>query len=398
MTDSPINSSGRDALGSPSLGMTELAVLLDETRSTADNMNDEGAITQEGTSTTTQDGTITHDGTIVPHGTSVMPEAELTKRPFLSFPLWLLYCIHGGFTMALPTAAIMYMINSHVQIPLSLLPMFGAVEFLPFAFKPLYAYLAQSTSTYDSTDWFAGRHIQLSFLLLLNAILFLIIPRVSKKDVVGFMLLGFLRGITSAWPEMLLGLSLIDEAHGAGVLGTVDDNNSNNTSTFGQSEREDAHKNQYQEAAARMQAQAATARNCGSVAAGIFGLLFFTQRVQLNLESASVLFGLSSLSSMASAITAFWFRVGSNHFPNTASARRTDERSEIGTEQFREELLLFSEDGNATSHQGEVPFCSGDINGHGREDFLLRTGHENDDDDNNNNNSNHDNPTNSSIQ
>lgn len=103
-------------------------------------------------------------------------------------------------------------------------------------------------------------------------------------------LLGFLRGVTGAWPEFLLGLTLIDQARQ--ISG------------------------QYAETAGKFQAQAATARNVGSlVAHGLaFGLFAIQQLMaapsELSDATANMLLIATGLLSFVAAFVAFKYRVG----------------------------------------------------------------------------------------
>ena len=210
----------------------------------------------------------------------------------LARPLWWLYCLHGGFTLALPTTALMYMLNTHVELPVSLLPSYGALAFCPFSLKPLYAYWAVRKAD--------KRRYQLALLLLLNAVLWLGTAFVPRHGVLLFLAVAFARGVTTAWPELLLGLALVEQAHQYA--------NVNST------------------AAAHLQTQAATARNVGSLAAHGLVVGFWVTWITikglqsnedhdnteplLNLQTSTCLFVMASLSSFAAAVIAWKYRLG----------------------------------------------------------------------------------------
>ncbi|KAL7581261.1 hypothetical protein ACA910_006032 [Epithemia clementina (nom. ined.)] len=239
----------------------------------------------------------------------------------LSRPLWWLYYLHGGFSQSMPTTAILYLMNTHVVLPLSLIPTYTAIMFLPFSFKPIYAYLASCHQKF-------GMDKQLPWIMVLNAIVVSFTAFVPKHGVMLLMLLGFLRGLSTAWPELLMGLSLVDEAnahHRRSSRAARESKDDGDDDGGGDDDDDD---DNYGEAAARMQAQAATARNLGSVTAYVVALVLLAshdycklQRPQEQqqqrhphgeptLESAFLLLGMTSFAIVIAALIAFWNQVG----------------------------------------------------------------------------------------
>jgi hypothetical protein len=153
--------------------------------------------------------------------------------PTLSRPLAMLFAING-VTMALPATSLLYIVNTRVQMPLSLLPTYGAVSFLPFSLKPIYAVLSSSTMIGSF-----GRHNLISVFLLVGALSITATARI--QGIVGCFLIAFTNCLSNAWAEFLLGLTLVDEASCWGPSVGV--------------------------TAAAFQSQAATHRNIGSLVA-----------------------------------------------------------------------------------------------------------------------------------
>jgi len=85
-------------------------------------------------------------------------------REGLTQPLSLLFAING-ITLALPMTSYMYIVNSQVATPLSLLPTYVALTFLPSSLKPLYAFLSNS-------KWLTGCgcHQLIALLLVLGGV------------------------------------------------------------------------------------------------------------------------------------------------------------------------------------------------------------------------------------
>ncbi|GAX12751.1 hypothetical protein FisN_15Hh230 [Fistulifera solaris] len=158
---------------------------------------------------------------------------EPDSSPTLSKPLAMLFAING-VTMALPATSLLYIVNTRVEMPLSLLPTYAAVSFLPFSLKPIYAVLSSSTLIGS-----LGRHNLISVFLLIGAVS--IAATAWVHGVVGCFLIAFTNCLSNAWAEFLLGLTLLDEASCCGPFVGV--------------------------TAAAFQSQAATHRNVGSLVA-----------------------------------------------------------------------------------------------------------------------------------
>jgi len=212
--------------------------------------------------------------------------------PDLSLPLRILFGLNGS-TLALPTTALMYIINTRVEMSLTLIPTYAATAFLPFSLKPLYAYLSSFLgSRSSSSSSTPTRHVIIAALLVASGISTALTALIPTGGVLACFLLAFLRGVTAAWPEFLLGLTLIDQAR----LSPASD---------------------YAPVAGKFQAQAATARNLGSVVAHAAALGFFAlwrrsdaSGKVLSDGSVTVLLVTAGLLNGVAAMVAFYFRVG----------------------------------------------------------------------------------------
>lgn len=182
----------------------------------------------------------------------------------LTFPLQILFALNG-VTLALPTTAILYLVNTRVALPLPLLPSYAAVAFVPFSLKPAYAY-----ASFFLQSWLP-RDRQIAVLLTLSGLACAATPvLIHPHAVVACFALTFVRSFLAAWPEFLLGLTLIDEAV-ASSSSWHNERQPQSSSTF----REDEVRSSYAETAAFFQSQAATARSIGSLLAHVGVLAFF---------------------------------------------------------------------------------------------------------------------------
>jgi hypothetical protein len=184
------------------------------------------------------------------------------KCPSLSMPLWILYGL-DGMDLALPMTALLYLVNDYVQIPLSLLPSYASLAFLPCSLKPLYAALSDLCAERMRIP----RSAQISVLLTLSAASCVACTFIPPRAVVWCFVLAFVRCFWSSWPEFLLGITLIDEAVAYETL---------RKRPLGQQSHPRIRlEHSYAETAALFQSQAALARSIGSMIAHLMVLLFF---------------------------------------------------------------------------------------------------------------------------
>jgi hypothetical protein len=200
-------------------------------------------------------------------------EADEPSPRQLDRKLSFLYCLNG-VTLALPTTALLWTVNTQTAIPVHILPSYAAISFLPFSLKPLYALASNLCGL--------KRDSLLSLLLLLHALAILLTSLLLKPGTVVLCFgLAFLRGLTSAWPEFLLGLSLIDQA--SSMTGTYSIN------------------------AARFQAQAATARNVGSTVAHALTVAWLVTESELQQRQAHILLMTTAVITVTGAfVTLLW--------------------------------------------------------------------------------------------
>ena len=222
-------------------------------------------------------------------------------EPSLSRPLQILYALNG-MTLALPTTALLYIVNTRLQMPFHLLPTYGAVVFLPFSLKPIYASL--ENYYYHCRNRFRF----IAVLLFVNALLIGCTQFISTIAIC--FVIGFLRETTNAWPELLLGLSLMDEANKESTT-TTTTATATATATATTTTTTSTTTARSQVVAAHFQTQAATARNAGSLIAHSIVLLYFETfkkrrtHNSMNRTDASVLLTFTACLALGGAILAF---------------------------------------------------------------------------------------------
>lgn len=196
--------------------------------------------------------------------------------------------------MLLPMMAYTSLLNDRAAVPPAYIPAYGAISFLPWSLKPIYAVLSSwlvGSSTNSITDGQQSRRrnrlrILLTVLLAVNGFVQIgsdmFIP---QNGVVACFLWGFARGVAGAWPQFLLGLALIETSH---LCSKADEQLS------------------YEDVASVFQAQASTMRNIGSLLASISTSLLFPIRKHFHLEQMN-----SHVVSMLLCGTALLYLVGS---------------------------------------------------------------------------------------
>jgi hypothetical protein len=204
----------------------------------------------------------------------------------------------NGFTLSLETLGLMYILNSKVEMPIPYLPTYGAIAFLPYSFKPLYGYLSQGR---------IPRYKLFIGLLFGNGVSILSTCLIPKGGVFLACLVAFARGVTDAWAELCLGLTLIDHAR---------------------AQSHSLPQYSYEELASKFQAQAATSRNLGAFMAAAITFVVFAGRqlissahAELSSLDANLMLVTAGILQVLGAAIAFLLRSELQIAPNTSSNR-----------------------------------------------------------------------------
>eukprot|EP00547_Thalassionema_nitzschioides_P005674 CAMPEP_0194216576 /NCGR_PEP_ID=MMETSP0156-20130528/19265_1 /TAXON_ID=33649 /ORGANISM="Thalassionema nitzschioides, Strain L26-B" /LENGTH=537 /DNA_ID=CAMNT_0038945377 /DNA_START=214 /DNA_END=1824 /DNA_ORIENTATION=- len=207
-------------------------------------------------------------------------------QKMLSWHLKCLFSLNGA-TLSFPSTALLYIVNTRAAVPLVYLSVYGAVAFLPYSLKPFYALMSNCISRRDYL---------ISFLLFMSGISLFATAFIPEGGAVWCFICAFAREFFSAWPEFLLGVTLIEEAQSLG--------------------------GNFDASAALFQSQAATARNLGSLSANICGLLFFllrhffaSEHQQLNYLAVVLILFVTGLMNVLGAAFALHHEIGNNHSP-----------------------------------------------------------------------------------
>ena len=236
---------------------------------------------------------------------------------YLHGPLQCLFGFNGAF-LQLPGLPMMFIINDLVEMPLELLGAYGAISFLPWSFKPLYAIM---------DCWWSQksrRHFLLAIMLMICGLITISMTFIPHKGSLGLvMFLSFSQNVSSAFAEFLLGLTLLDQ---------VEVQISMQSSSVNELEREllvgsriSAEYKSIESISGTLQGQAATCRNAGSLASATGLLLILVSRgmsLEMNYQLAALLLLLSGVLALIASLIALFYQVGS--LPETVkTSRRT---------------------------------------------------------------------------
>lgn len=273
-------------------------------------------------------GNTRHDTQAPPSDVLQMEQGREYKLPR---PFQILYALNG-MTEAFPMLALMAMINDRIEIPVTFLPAYYSIAFLPYSLKPIYAMAAKMVSR-------RRRHTLLIVLLIFSGISWQYTAFLKKGQVVRCFMVAFFRGVFVSGAEFMVGLGLLSCASSASVgdfklmlLGEGDgqqdqeDERMDLDATHGDMSqtRQNQQQRQQEVILSCFQSDAATCRNVGSFMSQVisFGILLFTARLhqeekdkvqsQMSNGLITVMFLISSFFPFAAAFVAAKYRVGSS--------------------------------------------------------------------------------------
>lgn len=137
-----------------------------------------------------------HDALVLPE----IPDSHSGIAQKLPAPIRILYGLNG-MTEAFPTLALVAMVNDRIEIPISFVPAYFAVSFLPYSLKPLYAIAANVAKN--------RKRMLLVVLYICSGLSFQVTAFLQRGQIVTCFLVAFLRGVFVSSAEFMIGLGLL---------------------------------------------------------------------------------------------------------------------------------------------------------------------------------------------
>ena len=168
--------------------------------------------------------------------------------------------------------ALLSIVNTRVSIEAAYLPAYGAISFLPFSLRPIFAWISSLIlQRLGKDDVNRNRHDKLLCpVLVLASLSFLGTIFIPTNGVILCFVWGFLRGVAGAWSDFLIGMTVIEFSKLQSKLIP-----NNNTS--------------YEQITSMNTAQSSTAKNIGGFVASIGTFIFFSQNQSISEKVANTL-------------------------------------------------------------------------------------------------------------
>ena len=192
--------------------------------------------------------------------------------------LRLVYALNSA-TFQVSSLALLSIVNTRVSIPATYLPAYGAISFLPYSLRPIFAWISslilrvldkRQQQIENSSSSSKNRHDKLlcpAFILAsLSFIGTIFIP--STNGVILCFVWGFMRGVAGAWTDFLIGMSVIEFSKLQSKSLHLSSSSSTTTSSSSSS---------YEQIVSINTAQSSTAKNVGSFIASVATFIFFAR-------------------------------------------------------------------------------------------------------------------------
>ncbi len=183
-------------------------------------------------------------------------------------------------TFQVSSLALLSIVNTRVSIPAEYLPAYGAISFLPYSLRPIFAWISSLLLKRCKTRANKNRHDTLLFpAFLLASLSFVGTIFIPSGGILLCFFWGFLRGIAGAWTDFLMGMAVIE------------------FSKLQVSEK-------YEHSVSVHTAQSSTAKNVGSFVASITTFAYFQHHPTLEVAVANkLLLGTAAIYFLAALVS-----------------------------------------------------------------------------------------------
>jgi len=237
--------------------------------------------------------------------------------------------------------------GTRVKIEAAYLPAYGAISFLPFSLRPIFAWISsvilQRLGSKDGLN--RNRHDKLLCpVLVLASLSFLGTIFIPTNGVVLCFVWGFLRGVAGAWSDFLIGMTVIEFSKLQSTLIP------NNTS--------------YEQITSMNTAQSSTAKNIGGFLASIGTFIFFSQNQSISEKVANTLLLVTALILLLASFASIKYQYHVSKMLDQSTYDSIDNDEDINddediheVEQSTEEdrdAIIEEETANTTSHRQQI--------------------------------------------
>jgi len=255
----------------------------------------------------------------------------------LPISLRLIYALNSA-TFQVSSLALLSIVNTRVSIPAEYLPAYGAISFLPYSLRPIFAWVSSLLlSDAKTAEEKKNRHDRLLFpAFLLASLSFVGTIFIPSGGIIICFFCGFMRGIAGAWSDFLIGMSVIEF--------------SKLQARFPSSPTQNEGGATYEHIVSINTAQSSTAKNIGSFMASIATFAFFAKNRNLGETVANtLLLGTAAIFLLASLVSLkFQFHVG--NLVANLNVQRYDTVDNADEEHADDATSVFSTNCTSTSY------------------------------------------------
>ena len=239
--------------------------------------------------------------------------------------------------------ALLSIVNTRVSIEAEYLPAYGAISFLPFSLRPIFAWISSVIlQRLGKDDVNRNRHDKLLCpVLVLASLSFLGTIFIPTDGVVLCFVWGFLRGVAGAWSDFLIGMTVIEFSKLQSKLIP-----NNNTS--------------YEQITSMNTAQSSTAKNIGGFLASIGTFIFFSQNQSISEKVANTLLLVTALILLLASFASIKYQyhvsrmLDQSAYDTINDEDINDEVERSTLEEDRDAVIEESRETPTTSHRQQI--------------------------------------------
>ena len=257
----------------------------------------------------------------------------------LPISLRIIYALNSS-QFQISSLALLSIVNTRVVIGAQYLPAYGAISFLPFRLRPIFAWISSLILQRLGKDDVnrKNRHDKLLCpVLVLASLSFLGTIFIPTNGVVLCFVWGFIRGVAGAWSDFLIGMTVIEFSKLQSKLIP-----NNNTS--------------YEQITSMNTVQSSTAKNIGGFIASIGTFIFFSQNRNISEKVANTLLLCTAFILLLASFASikYQYHVSKMLDQSTYDTINDEDINEVERSTLEEDITEESRETPTTSHRQQV--------------------------------------------